>query len=72
MVWLHFKSSYRDEIGNSIKIYQEPNRSAIYYPVSEKTMDSVFLFPYDNTDRFLKENYKSILVDTYADSKWIN
>ena len=67
-----FQTSYRDEIGNSIKIYQEPNRSAIYYPVSEKTMDCVFLFPYNKTERVPKENYKSILVDTYAGSKWIN
>ncbi len=67
-----FQTSYRDEIGNSIKIYQEPNRSAIYYPVSEKTMDSVFLFSCNNTERVPKENYKSILADAYAGSKWIN
>ena len=67
-----FQTSYRDEIGNSVKIYQEPNRSAIYYPVSEKTMDCVFLFPYNKTERVPKENYKNILVDTYAGSKWIN
>lgn len=67
-----FQTTPRDEIGNSIKIYQEPNRSSIYYPVSEKTMDSVFLFPYNNTERVPKENYKSILEDTYTGSKWIN
>ena len=67
-----FQTAYRDEIGDSIKIYQEPNRSAIYYPVSEKTMDCVFLFPYNSTERVLKEDYKSILLKTYADSKWIN
>ena len=67
-----FQTTYRHEIGNSIKIYQEPNRSAIYYPVSEKTMDCVFLFPYNKTERVPKETYKSILVDTYTGSKWIN
>jgi 2-polyprenyl-6-methoxyphenol hydroxylase-like FAD-dependent oxidoreductase len=64
-----FQTAYRDEIGNSIKIYQEPNRSTIYYPVSEKAMDCVFLFPLNNTERVLKENYKSILINTYAASK---
>jgi len=35
-------------------------------------MDCVFLFPFNKTARVLKENYKSVLLDTYADSKWIN
>jgi 2-polyprenyl-6-methoxyphenol hydroxylase-like FAD-dependent oxidoreductase len=67
-----FQTMYREEIGNSIKIFQEPNRSAIYYPVSKKTMDCVFLFPCNNTERVPKENYKNILIDTYVGSKWIN
>jgi 2-polyprenyl-6-methoxyphenol hydroxylase-like FAD-dependent oxidoreductase len=67
-----FQTTYQEEIKDSIKIFQEPNRSAIYYPVSAKTMDCVFLFSCNNTERIPKENYKNILIDNYADSKWIN
>jgi 2-polyprenyl-6-methoxyphenol hydroxylase-like FAD-dependent oxidoreductase len=65
-----FQTARREEIGNSIKIYQEPNRSAIFYPVSERTMDCVFLFPC-SADRVLKDNSKSILLDAFSGSKWI-
>ncbi len=67
-----FQTAHRDEIGSSVKIYQEPNRSSIYYPVSGKAMDSVFLFPCENTERVAKEDYKNVLLNTYAGSKWIN
>ena len=67
-----FQTTYREEIDNSIKIFQEPNRSAIYYPVSANAMDCVFLFLLNSTERVPKENYKNILIDTYVGSKWIN
>jgi 2-polyprenyl-6-methoxyphenol hydroxylase-like FAD-dependent oxidoreductase len=67
-----FQTKYQEEIDDSIKIFQEPNRSSIYYPVSKKTMDCVFLFHCSNTERVPKENYKNILIDNYFGSKWIN
>ncbi len=66
-----FQTKYRGEIGGSVKIHQETNRSAIYYPVSEKAMDCVFMFPW-TAERVPKENYKSVLLETYAGSKWIS
>ena len=67
-----FQTTYREEIDDSIKIFQEPNRSAIYYPVSANAMDCVFLFLFNSTERVRKENYNNILIDTYIGSKWIN
>jgi 2-polyprenyl-6-methoxyphenol hydroxylase-like FAD-dependent oxidoreductase len=66
-----FQTAHRDEIGDIVKIYQETNRSAIYYPVSENKMDCVYMFPC-TTERVPKEKYKSLLMDTYSSSKWIN
>jgi 2-polyprenyl-6-methoxyphenol hydroxylase-like FAD-dependent oxidoreductase len=66
-----FQTANRSEIGDTVKIYQETNRSAIYYPVSENKMDCVFMFPC-TSERVPKEKYKSLLMDTYASSKWIN
>jgi 2-polyprenyl-6-methoxyphenol hydroxylase-like FAD-dependent oxidoreductase len=66
-----FQTKRRTEVGDSVLIYQEPNRSAVYYPVSGKTMDCVFLFSCV-ANRILKEDYTSVLSDIFSGSKWIN
>jgi len=61
----------RREVEHSYKLYQEPNRTAGFYPVSEDVMDAVFMFDYRNCKNTSFGEKKKVLLDVYKDSGWI-
>lgn len=66
-----FQAPLHEEIRGCIKIYQEPNRLAIFYPISETIMDAVFLFRHLEKKRVSSADFRNVLLEKYAGSQWI-
>jgi 2-polyprenyl-6-methoxyphenol hydroxylase-like FAD-dependent oxidoreductase len=66
-----FQAPLHEEIRGCIKIYQEPNRLAIFYPISDTIMDAVFLFRFPGKNRVSNADYRNVLLEKYAGSQWI-
>ncbi len=66
-----FRAPNRYPVGQSFKIYQEPDRQAGFYPLSAETMDAVFVFRLPDKSEATGRTAKEVLAEHYRGAGWI-
>jgi 2-polyprenyl-6-methoxyphenol hydroxylase-like FAD-dependent oxidoreductase len=62
-----FHASNQYGIGRSVKIYEEPNKLALLYPLNEKLMDANYIFRHPNVGFIAPDQQLSLLKKQYED-----
>ncbi len=66
-----FQLPLNEDVRNSITVYQEPNREATLYPISDKAMQAILVFRYLEKNRIPLKDAKNVLLNVYKGSRWI-
>jgi 2-polyprenyl-6-methoxyphenol hydroxylase-like FAD-dependent oxidoreductase len=66
-----FHASNQYGIGRSVKIYEEPNKLALLYPLNEKLIDANYIFRHPNVGYIAPDQQLSLLKKQYEDMRWM-
>jgi 2-polyprenyl-6-methoxyphenol hydroxylase-like FAD-dependent oxidoreductase len=66
-----FHAPLAPEVGRSVVLYEEPDRIAFFYPLSDDRMDAMYVFRDDSPDAAARDDRLSLLRRRYEGAGWI-
>lgn len=66
-----FHTSNQYGVGNSVKLYEEPDRVACFYPLDEELMDAVYIFRHPDVGVVPEEQRLPLVERAFQGAGWI-